>query len=238
VSVNEALKHAGAACNVRVNIDWIETKDFEKNPTKTARLSEFDGVLVPGGFGQRGTYGKIAAIKYARENNKPYLGICFGFQLAVAEFAQDIGYDDANSTEVNSKTKHPVIDLMPEQKDLTELGATMRLGAHEIKITPNTLLFQLYHNTVVKERHRHRYEVNLRYVEEFQEKGLVFSGKSIDGKRMEVLEIPSNYFFLATQFHAEFKSRPNKPSPPYYGFIKACCDNQQGLPQPIFKKVN
>ncbi|MEM3607234.1 MAG: CTP synthase [Candidatus Bathyarchaeia archaeon] len=235
VSVNEALKHAGAACNVRVKIDWIETEVFEEDPGRIELLSRYDGVLVPGGFGSRGTQGKIAAIRYAREMDKPFLGICFGFQLAVVEYARHIGFEGANSTEVDPDTPHPVIDLMPEQKGVKEKGATMRLGAHEVQVTPGTLAYKLYGTERIWERHRHRYEVNPGYIEALREGGLVFSGVSPDGKRMEILEIPGRYFFLATQFHGEFKSRPEKPSPPYYGFIKSCLDRKQGLSKPVFQ---
>jgi len=238
VSVNEALKHAGAACNVRVKIDWIETEVFEENPEKISLLSKYDGILVPGGFGSRGTQGKIAAIRYAREMDKPFLGICFGFQLAVVEYARHLGFEEANSTEVDPDTPHPVIDLMPEQRGLEEKGATMRLGAQEVHVKPGTLAYRLYGMERIWERHRHRYEVNPRYVQDLKEGGLVFSGVSPDGRRMEILEIPGRYFFLATQFHGEFKSRPEKPSPPYYGFIKSCLDRRQGLKRPILQSLS
>ncbi len=219
VSVNEALKHAGAACNAKVIIDWIETEIFEEKPSHLKMLLQYDGILVPGGFGSRGTEGKIKAIEFARVNNIPFLGICFGFQLAAVEFARHITLKDANSTEINPNTPHPVVDLMPEQKNLSYKGATMRLGSHEIIIKPGTLAYSLYKSTLITERHRHRYEINLKYVPLLEKHGLIFSGVSKDGKRMEILELPSNFFHFATQFHAEFKSRPEKPSPPYYGFI-------------------
>ncbi|HID16761.1 TPA: CTP synthase, partial [Candidatus Bathyarchaeota archaeon] len=219
VSVNEALKHSGAACNSRVKIDWIETEIFEEDPKKLETLLRYDGVLVPGGFGSRGAEGKIRAISFARVHDIPFLGICFGFQLAVVEFARHIGFKEANSAEIDPRTPHPVVDLMPEQRNLNYKGATMRLGAHEIVIKPGTLAHSLYKSTLIKERHRHRYEINLDYIPVLEENGLVFSGRSKDGRRMEILEMPSNRFHFATQFHAEFKSRPEKPSPPYYGFI-------------------
>ncbi|MEM2897364.1 MAG: CTP synthase (glutamine hydrolyzing) [Candidatus Bathyarchaeia archaeon] len=224
VSVNEALKHAGAACNVKVELRWIETEIFERDPSKLEMLSENDGILVPGGFGIRGAEGKIVAIKYARENNIPFLGICFGFQLATVEFARSTGLEKANSVEIDPESPYPIVDLMPEQKEYEHKGATMRLGAHEVLITPGTLAFKLYNSRRVYERHRHRYEINLEYKDELEKNGLVFSGKSPDGKRMEVLEVPTQKFHLATQFHSEFKSRPGKPAPPYYGFIKACLE--------------
>ncbi len=226
VSVNEALRHAGAANNTKVNINWVETEIFEEPQNRTDILSDYDGILIPGGFGSRGTEGKIQAIQYSRVKNKPFLGICLGFQLAIVEFARSLGLEDAHSAEINPKTPHPVIDLMPEQKKVTNKGATMRLGAHKILVESDTLAEQLYKSEIIWERHRHRYEVNPNYLEKLQKGGLTFSGKSVDGKRMEILEIHNHYFFLATQFHGEFKSRVEKPSPPYYGFIKACIDKK------------
>ncbi len=221
VSVNEALRHAGAACSSKVEIDWIETETFENDPQEADMLSQYNGILIPGGFGARGTEGKIRAIEFARTRNIPFLGICFGFQLAVVEFSRHTGFEYANSLEINPNTPYPVIDIMPEQKDTDYKGATMRLGAHEIKISSGTLAYALYKSETVYERHRHRYEVNQAYAKRLVENGLVFSGMSPDRKRMEILELPSHNFFLATQFHGEFKSRPGKPSPPYYGFVKS-----------------
>jgi CTP synthase len=231
VSVNEALRHAGAAADTRVNLSWIETEQFEGDEPKIAALATADGVLVPGGFGQRGTEGKIRVIRYAREHDIPVLGICFGFQLAIVEFARTLGLEDANSTEIASGTQHPVIDLMPEQRSVDSKGATMRLGAHEIRIQPGTLAERLYGRRRVWERHRHRYEVNPDYISKLEQGGLVFSGRSLDGRRMEILEIPSHYFFIATQFHGEFRSRPMSPSPPYYGLVKASLDKKLGKPR-------
>ena len=221
VSVNEALKDAGAASNAKVNLEWIETDDFEKEPEKVRVLSRFDGVLVPGGFGVRGAEGKIQAIEYARAHDIPFLGICFGFQLAVVEYARGIGIRDANSSELNPDSKSQVIDLMPEQNTIMEKGGTMRLGAHEIAIEVGTIAHRLYGRSRVWERHRHRYEVNPKFIPQLTSKGLKFSGKSDSDRRMEILEVSTNRFHLATQFHAEFKSRPGRPSPPYFGFVKA-----------------
>ena len=232
VSVNEALRHGGAACDARVEIDWVETELFENDPQKTGLLSEYDGILIPGGFGARGTEGKIKAIEYARENNIPFLGICFGFQLAVVEYSRHLGLEQANSVEIDPKTPHPVIDLMPEQRGIDHMGATMRLGAHEIKVKPKTLAYSLYKAETIYERHRHRYEVNQEYNAKIAEKGLVFSGMSTDGTRMEILELPTHSFFLATQFHGEFKSRPRRPSPPYYGFVKSALQRRIARQQP------
>jgi len=221
VSVNDALKDAGASAGAKVNLEWIETDDFEKQPEKVRLLSRFDGVLVPGGFGARGAEGKILAIEYSRSHNIPFLGICYGFQLAVVEYARHIGIADAASSELNPGSKNPVIDLMPEQNGVLEKGGTMRLGAHEITVDEGTMAFSLYGKRKVWERHRHRYEVNPKYIPEFTSNGLKFSGRSDANRRMEILEVPSSRFHFATQFHAEFKSRPARPSPPYFGFVQA-----------------
>lgn len=233
VSMNEAFKHASALCNTRVIIDYIEAETFEENPERVSMLKDYDGIFVPYGFGPRGALGKMMAIQYARENDIPFLGICFGFQLAVIEFARNVcGLKNANSTEIDEKTPHPVVDLMPEQQQIIYKGATMRLGAHKIVIKEGTLAHKLYKTTETYERHRHRYEVNPDYVEILERHGLVFSGRSPDGKRMEILELPDKYFFFASQFHGEFKSRPGKPSPEYYGFVKACLSRKLNKPKP------
>lgn len=230
VSVNEALKHAGGACDSRVVIEWIETELFEEKPDGCSALSKFDGVLVPGGFGSRGTEGKIAALRYSREHDIPTLGICFGFQLAVVEYARYLGMKDANSTELDPKTPYPVIDLMPEQRDVDMKGATMRLGAHEVHLTKGTKASMLYGREVISERHRHRYEVNPDYIDRVVKGGGSFPGRSMDGIRMEIFELVDKYYYLATQYHAEFKSRPARPSPPYYGLIRAALDRKLGKP--------
>jgi CTP synthase len=232
VSVNEALKHAGGACDARVEIEWVETELFERNIDNCGMLSQFHGILIPGGFGSRGTEGKVAALSYAREKNIPTLGICFGFQLAVVEFARHLGLTSANSTEIDPKTSQPVIDLMPEQLGVDSKGATMRLGAHEIRITPNTAASALYGRDIISERHRHRYEVNPDYIDQIVKGGGIFSGCSMDGRRMEIFELRDKYYYLGTQFHGEFKSRPARPSPPYYGLIKAALDKKLGKPAP------
>jgi CTP synthase len=228
VSVNEALRHAGAACSANVRLHWIETEEFESDPDKVSVLGNFDGVLVPGGFGSRGTEGKIRAVNYARMKSKPFLGICFGFQLAVVEFARGLGMRDANSTEINPKTTSPVIDLMPEQRNVEDKGATMRLGGHDITVKPGTMAHRLYGSAAIRERHRHRYEVSSDYIERITAAGGLFSAWSDNQRRMEIFEIPSHYYFLATQFHAEFKSRPGRPSPPYFGFVRASLDKKLG----------
>ena len=229
VSVNDALKDAGASAGAKVNLEWIETDDFERQPENVRLLSRFDGVLVPGGFGARGAEGKILAIEYSRSHNIPFLGICYGFQLAVVEYAKHIGIRDAASSELNPGSKNPVIDLMPEQNGLLEKGGTMRLGAHEITVDEGTMAHSLYGKGKIWERHRHRYEVNPEYISEITSKGLRFSGKSDENRRMEILEVPSSKFHFATQFHPEFKSRPARASPPYFGLIKAALETQAPL---------
>jgi len=236
VSMNEALRHAGAACKTKVCIDYFEAEKLEQNPETAKILNGFDGIFIPYGFGPRGTEGKVAAIQFARESDLPFLGICYGFQLAVVEFARHVcGLKDANSTEINPNSPYPVIDLMPEQRGVELKGATMRLGAHKIIVKPDTMAFKLYACEEIYERHRHRFEVNLDFMETLQKNGMVFSGKSTDGRRMEILELPDRYFFFATQFHGEFKSRPGRPDPEYYGFIRACLDKKLGKPKPEFK---
>jgi CTP synthase len=235
VSMSEALRHGGAANRTKVCITYMEAEKFEQDPACIADLKDFNGVFVPYGFGPRGTEGKIAAIKYARENDIPFLGICYGFQLATIEFARNAcGLKDANSTEINPNTPHPVIDLMPEQRGIEIKGATMRLGSHKIKLEKGTKAYNLYKSEEIFERHRHRFEVNLEYIDVLCKNGMVYSGKSADGRRMETLELPEKYFYFASQFHGEFKSRPWKVSPEYYGFINACLNKKMGQPKPTF----
>ena len=232
VSMSEALRHGGASCRTRVCIDYLEAEKLEREPECVKGLSSYDGIFVPYGFGPRGTEGKIAAIKYARENNVPFLGICYGFQLAVIEFARNVcGLKDANSTEINPNSPYPVIDLMPEQRGIEYKGATMRLGAHKIVLQEGTIAGNLYNCADVYERHRHRFEVNLDYQELLKKNGLCFSGRSADGKRMETLELSDKYFFFSSQFHGEFKSRPGRPSPEYAVFIKACLNKKLDKPK-------
>jgi CTP synthase len=235
VSMSEALRHGGAECKTHVCITYLEAEKFEQEPQCIKDLENFDGVFVPYGFGPRGTEGKIAAIKYARENDIPFLGICYGFQLAVIEFARNVcSLKDANSREINPNSPHPVIDLMPEQRGVEYKGATMRLGSHKVVLVSDTMAHGLYKCDEVYERHRHRFEVNLDYLDILKRNGLRFSGKSRDGRRMETLELSSSYFFFASQFHGEFQSRPGKPSPEYYGFIQACLNKKVGEAKPIF----
>ena len=225
ISFREALKHASIECMCAANPRWIESEELEERPDLIEELGRFDGILVPGGFGSRGTEGKIETIRYAREHNIPYLGVCLGMQLAVIEFARNVlKLKDADSSEF-SNTKNPVIDLLPEQEDLEDLGGTMRLGDYTAEITPGSLAYRLYKRTSIIERHRHRYEVNPAYIERIEAKGMKFTGKNEN--RMEILEIPSHPFFIASQFHPEFKSRPGRPAPLFKGFVEAMIEHKK-----------
>jgi CTP synthase len=226
ISVIEAVKHAAWNNNVRPEIEWIDSKIFEKQPRKIVSLKKVDGIIVPGGFGLSGVDGKIATIKYARENKIPYLGLCLGMQLAVVEYARNVcGLKGAHSTEVDKNTPYPVIDFIPDQvKIVTEshYGATMRLGAYPAILTEGSLIRKLYDDQhKVYERHRHRYEVNPQYIEILEKKGLLFTGRSPDGILMEFMELPGHPYFTGTQAHPEFKSRPMKPAPLFDGLLKA-----------------
>ncbi|MFH1424654.1 MAG: CTP synthase [archaeon] len=225
VSITESLKHAAGANNCKVEIKWLEMTDFENDPKKLKVLDDIDGLIVPGGFGGRGVEGKIAAINYARKNKIPFLGLCYGFQLASVGFARDAaGLKGANSTEVDPKTKHPVIFILPTQYKGIDMGATMRLGTWPCRLKKGTLAHSIYNKDRIDERHRHRYEFNPKYVKTLEKAGLVFSGRSPDGEIMEILELPKKEhpFFIASQFHPEFKSRVEKPAPLFKSFIKAC----------------
>ena len=221
-SVVEALKHGGVANKVGVEIKWVDSESLEKEPNLEPVFRDVHGILVPGGFGVRGVEGKISAIKYARENKIPYFGLCLGMQCAVIEFARNVcNLKEANSTEFNQKTKFPVIDLMEEQKKIMDMGGTMRLGAYPCKITKDTLLHKAYKENMIKERHRHRYEFNNMYKFQFQKAGMVFSGIYPDRDLVEVIELKDHPWFVATQFHPEFKSRPNRAHPLFRDFIAA-----------------
>ena len=218
ISVHEALKHAGVKRGVEVSVEWVDSDEMLDHHTE--RLRNADGVVVPGGFGSRGTAGKIEAVRYARENGVPYLGLCLGFQLAVVEYARSVlGLEGAHSAEIDPDTPHPVIDLLPEQEDCEAMGGTMRLGAHTTRIDAGTLAHEVYGDTECVERHRHRYEVNPEYIERLESGSLRFSGQA--GRRMEILEHTDHPYFLGTQFHPEFRSRPERPSPPFVGLIDA-----------------
>jgi len=222
LSVAEALTHGGIGNNVKVNIDWIDSETITDENIADV-LAGVDGVIVPGGFGQRGIEGMITAIRYCRENQLPCLGICLGMQLAIIEYARNVlGISDANSAEFDPQSKNHVIDLMPEQKDVVQLGGTMRLGQYPCKLTPGTKAAALYNNEpIISERHRHRFEVNNDYRERLEKAGLVFCGKSPDDHIVEMMELPGHTWFLGAQFHPEFKSRPNRPHPLFKGLVGA-----------------
>lgn len=221
LSVSEALRHAGYWCGAKINILWTDSETLTKDNVNET-LKNADGILVPGGFGNRGIEGKILAAQFARENNVPYLGICLGMQTAVIEFARNvIGFDDANSGEFNPDSKHKVIDFLPDQNDEINKGGTLRLGAYPCKIANGTQLYGCYGESEIFERHRHRYEFNNEFRDLITSKGLVIGGTSPDGYIVETIENPECKFFIGVQFHPEFKSRPNKPHPLFTGFIKA-----------------
>jgi CTP synthase len=231
LSILKALEHTGPYYGVKVNVKWVESTNIEDEKIKVDEaLKGIDGIIVPGGFGKRGVEGKIMTIRYVREHKIPFLGLCFGMQLAVVEFARNVcKMKGANTTEVDPKTPYPVIDFIPEQVKLvgeSRYGATMRLGSYPAVLKKGTLIRKLYGKDEVLERHRHRYEVNPKYVDILEKNELVFSGKSPDSILMEFLELPNHPCFIATQAHPEFKSRPMKPSPMFNGLIKACIENK------------
>ena len=222
LSVVEALGHAGGEHGVKVEIDWIDAEDLIDPALTKERLATADGVLVLPGFGDRGTEGKIEAARYARESGTPYLGLCLGMQIAVVEFARhSVGLTKANSTEFDPESPHPVIDIMPDQIGV-EKGGTMRLGHYPCQIVPGTLASEVYGEELVYERHRHRYEVNNGYRDALSQSGMVFSGTSPDGRLVEIAELKDHPFFIGSQFHPEFKSRPLRPHPLFRGFVRAC----------------
>jgi CTP synthase len=229
LSVVEALRHAGFAHGCRIAIDWVDSERLDGDEAR-AQLAEADGILIPGGFGGRGVEGKIVAAKTARERRVPYLGICLGMQIAVAEFARHVAeMPGANSTEFDPETEFPVIDLLPEQKDIADMGGTMRLGADPIKLHDSTRVRELYGEAVVYERHRHRYEVNLYLRRRLEAAGLVVSGTSPDDRLVEVIELTDHPFFVASQFHPEFKSRPERPAPLFRDFVGAALARARGV---------
>ncbi|MCX5638572.1 MAG: CTP synthase, partial [Planctomycetota bacterium] len=221
-SIINALEHAGTALGCNVKIKWIETTNMtDQNAAKN--LNDVDGIIVPGGFGTRGAEGKIACIKFARENNLPYLGLCFGFQMAVIEFARNVcGLTKANSTEIDPDCPEPVINILPEQKEIEGLGGSMRLGGADIELKPQTLAWKIFGKAnSVRMRFRHRYEVDPQYVEKLKKVGLVFSGKAPNQPIMQILELPSHPFFMGTQAHPCLTSRPLKPHPMFVGLVAA-----------------
>ena len=240
ISVIEAVKHAAWNNNLCPEIEWIDSKLFEKQPEEITTLDNVDGIIVPGGFGLSGIEGKIATIKYARENNIPYLGLCLGMQLAVVEYARNVcDLENASSKEIDKNTLHAVIDFIPEQITVireSRYGASMRLGSYPAILKKGTLIHTLYGKNKVHERHRHRYEVNPEYIDILEKNGLVFSGRSPDGILMEFMELPVHPYFVATQAHPEFKSRPMKPSPLFDGLIKASM--KKSLPPKVTSSVH
>jgi len=225
LSVIEAIKHAAWSLNRKPEITWLDAESYEKSPVKLSELKNFDGIIVPGGFGKRGVEGKIMAINFVRENNIPFLGLCYGLQLAVVEFARNVcRLKEAHTTEIEPDTSQPVICTMAEQMTniaKKKMGGTMRLGAYDCKLAEGSLSRKLYGQEKISERHRHRYEVNNRYRQVFQKKGMLFAGENTKQKLVEIIELAQNKFFVATQFHPELKSRPLSPHPLFGGFIKA-----------------
>ncbi|ALF09186.1 CTP synthase [Parageobacillus thermoglucosidasius] len=221
ISVVEALRHAGYAFDTDIDIKWINSEHVNRENAADL-LSDADGILVPGGFGDRGIEGKIEAIRYAREQKVPFLGICLGMQLASIEFARNVvGLKEAHSAEFDPNTPHPIIDLLPEQKDVEDLGGTLRLGLYPCKLLEGTLAYEAYQDEVIYERHRHRYEFNNQYRQIMEQHGFVFSGTSPDGRLVEIIELKDHPWFVASQFHPEFTSRPTRPQPLFRDFIKA-----------------
>ncbi|WP_294093225.1 CTP synthase [uncultured Cetobacterium sp.] len=219
ISINESIEHAAYSLGLKADIHYVQAEDL--NPSS---LEGFNGILIPGGFGDRGVEGKIDAIKFARENKIPFLGICLGMQTAVIEFSRNVlGMKEANSTEFDKLSRYPVIDILPDQKDIKNLGGTMRLGVYPCKLEKESLAYELYKEELIYERHRHRFEFNNEFKEIIQEKGLKISGSSPDGTLAEIVELPKELhpFFIAGQFHPEFKSRPGKPHPLFLGFVEA-----------------
>ena len=224
-SVREALDHAALALGIEVNINWVQSSDLEKGKS-WEKVRQADGIIVPGGFGSRGIEGKIQAIRHAREQKVPYLGLCLGMQLMVVEFARFIlNSEEPNSTEFNPSTGYPVIDLMPDQRAITDLGGTMRLGLYPCNLEPGTKAQNAYKKDYVEERHRHRFELNNTYRDTLSKGGMVFPGVSPDNLLVEIAELQDHPFMVGTQFHPEFLSRPNRPHPLFVGFLEAVRDH-------------
>jgi CTP synthase len=225
-SIIESLTHAGAKVGVHVSLVWIETEDFEKDLSRLKILEKVDGIIVPGGFGSRGVEGKILAIKYARTHKIPYLGLCYGMQLAMVEFARNVAnLEDAHTTEIKPNAKHKIIDILPEKKDLKEMGGTLRLGLYGATLKEGTKIRALYGRAKIQERHRHRYEVNPKYVPILEKKGMVISGINTERGLVECIEIKDHPFFIGTQFHPEFTSAPGAPHPLFLGFVLAALEH-------------
>ena len=233
LSVAEALKHGGIFCRTKVELTWIDSEELnEKNLDQS--LHAVDGILVPGGFGNRGTEGMILAVQYARIHKIPFLGICLGMQMAIVEFARHVlGYEDANSIELNPASCHPVIALMPDQEQVEDLGGTLRLGSYPCLLAEGSKAAELFGMREIRERHRHRYEVNNAYRKELEEHGMTIAGTSPDGRIVEMIELSDHPFFEGTQGHPEFKSRPNHAHPLFGGFVKASVDFKKNKHEPV-----
>ena len=228
LSVVESLKHGGFHHGAKVTIEWIQAEEVEGLLT-AGRLKDLDGIVIPGGFGERGIEGKIAAATYARENDVPCLGLCLGMQVMTIDFARNVlGMTGANSSEFDSKSPYPVIDLMASQRDVQDMGGTMRLGAYIAQLNPGSQVAKIYGTEVVSERHRHRYEFNSRYRSKFEANGFICSGSSPDGRLVEFIELEGHPFWVGTQAHPEFKSRPNRPAPLFREFIGASLQRAEG----------
>ena len=223
VSVNQALSQAGAYNGANTRISWIESEEIERDEARLDLMNGYDGIVLPQGFGGRGVEGKIAAANKARESGIPFLGLCYGFQLASVSFARHVlGLEKANTTEADPATPHPVIDMLPEQREVTDLGGTMRLGGHDIYIKKPSKAFDLYRTDKIRERHRHRYELNQKYLRRFEDHGMRYTAFSDNGRRAEILELDGHPFYMATQYHPEYVSRPERPEPMYVAFVAAC----------------
>jgi CTP synthase len=226
ISVIESIKHAAYHWRFKPEIIWLDSESYEKSKTELKKLKKLDGIIIPGGFGSRGIEGKIKAIEFCRLNKLPYFGLCYGMQLACIEFARHVaGLTDAHTTEINKKTKNPIFDLMPEQKTLLKekrFGGSMRLGAYACRLAKATRARSAYGKDTISERHRHRYEFNNQYRELLTKKGLIISGVNPERDLVEIIELKDHPFFLGTQFHPEFKSRPLNPHPLFVEFIRVC----------------
>ena len=227
LSVVEALKHAAIFNHAKMHIKWLDSEEITEKSAGLL-LRDVDGILVPGGFGSRGIEGMINAARYARENNIPYLGLCLGMQIAIIEFARHVcNMEDANSREINPNTHYPVIDFLPGQNEYSILGGSLRLGRYPCKLKKGTKAFEAYGSEEISERHRHRYEVNNDYREALEQHGMMICGTSPNGSIVEMMELPNHPWFVACQFHPEFKSRPNRPHPLFFSFVKAALKNKQ-----------
>ena len=226
-SISESIIHAGVANETKVNVKWIHSEKLSKSNISN-ELSELDGIIVAPGFGSRGISGKIEAVQYARENNIPFFGICLGMQCAVIEFARNVlGLEEAHTTEINESTKHPVISMMEEQKTIADLGGTMRLGAYKCQLKPKTKVSNAYNTDIISERHRHRFEFNNSYLTDFEDAGMMATGKNPETGLVEIVEIPNHPWFVGTQFHPEYKSTVDKPHPLFVAFIQAALHNKK-----------